>query len=115
MYGISRLSTNTLRRAVPIVRKLVQTGLKNLFKYYPLLVIMIFSFIERLQTTNFYRFSSTGTDQQKQNNENKSNMTNLLYIVGGLAGAGIVYSLVSIFISFTLINRFVKMQCSSSF
>lgn len=42
-------------------------------------------------------------------------MTNLLYIVGGLAGAGIVYSLVSIFISFTLINRFVKMQCSSSF
>ncbi|CAF3256730.1 unnamed protein product [Rotaria socialis] len=74
VYGISRLTSNTMRRAFPIFRNLLQT--------------------ETLRTTNFCRFASTGSDQQKQNDDKKTNMTNLFYILGGLAGAGLIYSVI---------------------
>ncbi|CAF0984749.1 unnamed protein product [Rotaria sordida] len=61
-----------MKRACPIVRKLLQA--------------------ESSRTTNLFRCSSTGTDQQKPNDEKKNNMTNLIYILGGLTGVGIIYS-----------------------
>ncbi|CAF1950440.1 unnamed protein product [Rotaria magnacalcarata] len=74
VYGISRLTSNTMRRAFPIFRNLLQT--------------------ETPRTTSFCRFASSGSDQQKQNDDKKTNMTNLFYILGGLAGAGLIYSVI---------------------
>ncbi|CAF3454465.1 unnamed protein product [Rotaria sp. Silwood1] len=71
---ISRLTSNTMKRACPIVRKLLQA--------------------ESLRTTSLFRSSSTGTDQQNQNNDKKKNIINLIYILGGLTGAGMIYSVI---------------------
>ncbi|CAF3413887.1 unnamed protein product [Rotaria sp. Silwood1] len=71
---ISRLTSNTMKRACPIVRKLLQA--------------------ESSRTTSLLRSSSTGTDQQNQNNDKKKNVINLIYILGGLTGAGMIYSVI---------------------
>ncbi|CAF4714420.1 unnamed protein product [Rotaria sp. Silwood1] len=63
-----------MKRACPIVRKLLQA--------------------ESLRTTSLFRSSSTGTDQQNQNNDKKKNIINLIYILGGLTGAGMIYSVI---------------------
>ncbi|CAF0839395.1 unnamed protein product [Rotaria sp. Silwood1] len=63
-----------MKRACPIVRKLLQA--------------------ESSRTTSLLRSSSTGTDQQNQNNDKKKNVINLIYILGGLTGAGMIYSVI---------------------
>ncbi|CAF2367902.1 unnamed protein product [Rotaria sp. Silwood2] len=71
---ISRLTSNTMKRACPIVRKLLQS--------------------ESPRTTSLFRCSSMGTNQQNRDDGKKNNMTNLIYILGGLTGAGIIYSVI---------------------
>lgn len=44
--------------------------------------------------TNFYRFASTETNQQTSNDDQKKNMTNIIYLVGGLTGVGLLYSVI---------------------
>jgi hypothetical protein len=50
--------------------------------------------IHRPSYLSRYASTNSSNDEQKQNEEKKSNMTNIIYIVGALTGVGAIYSIV---------------------